>query len=174
MSRVEFNPLLKKLNFSQPNLARICGEPGWLTGWNSFWHLYMKLILTSLYTTNQHIINIFLCCIYYVVMPLFFISNMRNTLVSKIVILLTILIGNNLASFDCPRFLDFYLQHWEPCPLLGLLSLLLVLNKEPPDSLAFLLQTFSLRIKSLIPLKLNFIVPDVLVIAVKVSKPTIR
>jgi len=39
VSQVEFNPLLKKLNFSQPNPARTRGEPGWLTGWNPFWHL---------------------------------------------------------------------------------------------------------------------------------------
>jgi len=37
---VEFNPLLKKLNFSQPNPARTRGDPSWLTGWNPFWHLY--------------------------------------------------------------------------------------------------------------------------------------
>jgi len=36
MSQVEFNPLLKKLNFFQPNPTRTCGDSGWLTGWNPF------------------------------------------------------------------------------------------------------------------------------------------
>jgi len=36
VSQVQFNPLLKKLNFSQPNMAQTRGEQGWLTGWNPF------------------------------------------------------------------------------------------------------------------------------------------
>jgi len=43
VKRVKFNPLLKKLNFSRPSPARTCGEPGWLTDWNSFWHLYQTI-----------------------------------------------------------------------------------------------------------------------------------
>ena len=54
----------------------------------------------------------------------------------------------------------------EPCPFFDLFHLLSMLNKEPANSPKFLLRASSLRIKSLIPSNVNFVVPEVLAIVV--------
>jgi len=57
---VQFNPLLKKLKFSQSNPTQTRGEMGWLTGWNSFWN--MDVLKMQCNKNGTHSIQFRLSC----------------------------------------------------------------------------------------------------------------